>query len=169
MPFTGNVLTALHARYAGQVDRVIAGRILDARLAETAFFGCESASVRGLSPLGTSAAARWLGRHRFLSVSVEFKIDSVPSALCGCLRIQPSRRRRRTKPRLIVNCTKVRRDGVEHWARSCFSVRSVMSLPYMVQPLAIRLSALGKARVHRGPSSESSRSPGCRGGFPVRS
>ena len=77
MPFIGNVLTALHARYAGQVDRVIAGRILDARLAETAFFGCESASVRGLSPLGTSAAARWLGRHRFLSVGVEFKIDPV--------------------------------------------------------------------------------------------
>jgi hypothetical protein len=51
-------------RHAGRVDRVMLGGILDARLTDKAFYGCESASVEHSSPSSTSAAARWPGWHR---------------------------------------------------------------------------------------------------------
>ena len=45
MLFISNVLTGLTIGTGGRVDRVMAVRILDARLTEKAFYGCESASV----------------------------------------------------------------------------------------------------------------------------
>jgi hypothetical protein len=59
--------------------------IVDARLTETTLYGSEGASVRDTSLLVMSAAARWLSRHRVLSVGVEFKIGPVkaPGAARG--------------------------------------------------------------------------------------
>ena len=54
-----------HSRHTGRVDSVMSGRILDARLTEKVFYGCESAFVENSSPSSTSVAARWLGYHCF--------------------------------------------------------------------------------------------------------
>ena len=45
MRFSGNVLTGVYGRRAGQDDRIIEGGISGARLTETAFYGCEGISI----------------------------------------------------------------------------------------------------------------------------